>query len=630
MDGSKRARYQKLYKIARRKLEKTDVTSVQNQDSDTDSNDDLPVQISRISHFAYTEYSPNQQIVQQQSVSLSQPTESDLDEPFNETVFNKIADSDSEKSICEPDFEQKLQTWACDFNLTHNAVDELLKLLRSNGHSTLPATARTFFRSSTSIETKVISGMDYYFFGFKTQLIKYIKYASAADIIVPSEIHISLNIDGLPLFRSSKKSLWPILASIANIDPKVVFPVAITCGDKKPNNLDFLCESINELKSVISEGITIENNDYTILLSCIVCDAPARSMVKGTKLYSGYFGCDKCEQRGEYFEGKVTFPLHKNVDLRSDERFRARRNEEHHHHRSPFCELPIDMVVNFPIDYMHQACLGVTKKLLIAWIRGKRQNRLSSHQKDLISSRLVNLQCQIPSYFARKPRSLEEIDHWKATEFRQFLLYTGRVVLRGILKPQLYSHFIHLSVAICILTSKRLNSIHNDLAKQLLDLFLSQCLNIYGGEFMVYNVHCLSHISSDAAEFECLDNCSAFPYENYLQQLKKKIRSSRRPLVQVVKRIQENEQLKNPYHIKIEHPISTKKSDNAYILNDSTVCKVMEEGHIPNTFKCEVYSQTQSAFSVPANSKLIGVHRVFTSKRQFRNIPATDLKRRAL
>ena len=48
--------------------------------------------------------------------------------------------------------------------------------------------------------------------------------------------------------------------------------------------------------------------------------------------------------------------------------------------------------------------------------------------------------------FARKIKSLQEAKIWKATEFRQFLLYTGPVVLHGILKPTFYQNFLLLSV----------------------------------------------------------------------------------------------------------------------------------------------------------------------------------------
>ena len=472
--------------------------------------------------------------------------------------------------------------------------------------------------------------MEYYFFGFKAQLTKHIEYAISAGIHLPEELNFSMNIDGLPLYRSSKKSLWPVLVLISNIHPKVVFPVVITCGDKKPQNLEFLDETINEINVVLTEGLSVENRSFNVFLSCIVCDAPARSMVKCSKLYSGYYGCDRCNQRGEYVEGKVTFPISDQLQDRTDTSFRAQTNAEHHHSVTPLCRLPIDMIKNFPLDYMHQTCLGVMKRMLLHWLRGRRQNRLSAQQKELISARLINMQKHIPSIFARKPRSLNDIDHWKATEFRQFLLYTGRIVLRGVIRPELYSHFLLLCVAMCILVSNRLNAMQNQTAQQLLETFLTRSTHLYGGEFMVYNVHCLSHISSDANEFGCLDNCSAFPFENYLQVLKKKIRSSRRPLVQIIKRIKECDTLKNPYKCKEDSKTKSFPESKAYILDERTVCRVIQTDQPnQNILMCEVFRNTESAFTEPLNSKSIGIHQVVTRKGREQSIQSINLTRPA-
>ena len=58
---------------------------------------------------------------------------------------------------------------------------------------------------------------------------------------------------------------------------------------------------------------------------------------------------------------------------------------------------------------------------------------------------------KLPSEFARQPRSLAELDRWKATELRNFLLYTGPVVLKGIIDVNQYRHFLSFSVAIRLL-----------------------------------------------------------------------------------------------------------------------------------------------------------------------------------
>jgi len=42
---------------------------------------------------------------------------------------------------------------------------------------------------------------------------------------------------------------------------------------------------------------------------------------------------------------------------------------------------------------------------------------------------LASVRKHISDEFARKPRSLSEVKMWKATELRQFLLYTGPIAL---------------------------------------------------------------------------------------------------------------------------------------------------------------------------------------------------------
>ena len=173
-----------------------------------------------------------------------------------------------------------------------------------------------------------------------------------------------------------------------NVVSWIVFPVAIYCGMGKPQNADYLDDFINEAVQLGKHGIKYGGKVLKVVVHCVVCDAPARAIVKGVVQFSSYFGCDHCEQRGKYERmknergGRVTFPELR-YDLRTDASFRAQSQPEHHKVVSPFCRLPIDMVQCFPIDAMHQVYEGVMKGLIHLWIRGKpnvRRKELSSAQ----------------------------------------------------------------------------------------------------------------------------------------------------------------------------------------------------------------------------------------------------------
>ena len=100
------------------------------------------------------------------------------------------------------------------------------------------------------------------------------------------------------------------------------------------------------------------------------------------------------------------------------------------------------MVSQFPLDYMHLVCLGVTRRLILLWMMGPLRVRIGSNMVRQISESLTSLAAYVPREFARKPSSLPEVKRWKATEFRQFLLYTEPVVLCHKLSDAMYKNFL--------------------------------------------------------------------------------------------------------------------------------------------------------------------------------------------
>ena len=126
----------------------------------------------------------------------------------------------------------------------------------------------------------------------------------------------------------------------------------------------------------------------------------------------------------------------------------------------------------------------------------------------------------------------------------KFLLYSGLIVLRRVVKKEVYTHFVCLSIAIRIMLSSN-NEYRNSLleyAHHLLAYFVSTAKNIYGNKFNTYNVHNLIHPQGDVANYQLpLDSISGFAFENHPQILKKLVCNAANPVSQIIKRTHELE-----------------------------------------------------------------------------------------
>lgn len=161
----------------------------------------------------------------------------------------------------------------------------------------------------------------------------------------------------------------------------------------------------------------------------------------------------------------------------------------------------------------------------------------------MISSDLIHFKKSFPAEFSRLPRSLDEVEFWKATEFRTFVLYTGPIVLKGKMKSKFYQHFLIFHTAIRLLISKKTCLFYNDMANTLLRQFVHDYSILYGDEYITYNVHSLIHLPNFVQCHGPLDCFSAFIFENYLQFVKKSLKNSKFPLQDIYNRIIEHREL---------------------------------------------------------------------------------------
>lgn len=344
-----------------------------------------------------------------------------------------------------------------------------------------------------------------------------------------NNISFSLNTDGAPLFKSSNISVWPVYLLINEL------PIAhrkkrmnslfygVWISSSKPQMWSFLKPLFEELKLLESDGHLFTDyfgevfNCKCVLLTC-TCDLPARALVYNCLQFNGDNSCWHCLQRGETYKHETGGISHnfqydehdpkgpprtkESVNLDVDKVMdNVRRNVTQssvngHKGRFWFMYLEtFDYINSCIIDYMHGVCLGVVKTLLTIWFDKKNKDKNSSFfsKRGLVNCVLQEIKPTI--FVSRIPRALDEISHWKSSEYRNFLLYWGIPILRYVLDMELYTHFCLLARSIFLLSKEGVTFDELQAAESALLLFVEHFQILYGERYMTLNVHQLVHLT---------------------------------------------------------------------------------------------------------------------------------------
>lgn len=303
---------------------------------------------------------------------------------------------------------------------------------------------------------------------------------------------------------------------------------------------------------------------------------------KGTVHHTAYNACQKCEITGEYFTHthRMSFPM-TNCSSRTDADFRSRSSIEHHREYSIIEELPIDMVKDFiTSDSLHLLHLGIMKKFVKIWRDGGSKLDYKWNDSDMSKMNTFLERCnrQKPNDIHRAIRNLHCYKFWKGTEFRTFLMYVGVVILKETLAIEEYNHFLKLFCAVRLCSHDKYLK-YERLAKELFDEFVDNYIEIYGKDTISSNVHNISHIIEDVRNFGNLTKIDAYPFENFLNSLKLKVKKCNKPLEQISRRTRELDNLKNNFVCPIY-----------FDLNDNFI-PVMKYPFINNVSNETVYKQ---------------------------------------
>lgn len=199
----------------------------------------------------------------------------------NEFLLQQQVDlNDESSSSASGKSREALRSWSLRHNINHNAIKDLLGLLKDNYNDTsLPMDPRTLLETPLNIGQLCyeIPGGKYWHHGLAACIGKWFANVSS-DI----NISININIDGLPIHKSSKFQLWPILCNVFEMPELKPLPIGIFLGKTKPADInEFLAPFVDEAIPLILNGVSVNGHTVMVKIRCFICDSPARAFVKG-------------------------------------------------------------------------------------------------------------------------------------------------------------------------------------------------------------------------------------------------------------------------------------------------------------------------------------------------------------
>jgi hypothetical protein len=355
----------------------------------------------------------------------------------------------------------------------------------------------------------------------------------------PNNISFSLFTDGVPLFKSSSVSLWPVYLLVNELPPterflcKNMILWGIWQGNGKPRMVSFLKPLVEDLNKLYHQGFEFIFNKQIILskaiLLIVTMDLQARAFMLQMTHHNGEYGCLYCHQKGVSVPSGAghcrSYQYEDNLDMRTDESVRNHSKEARSSHKrvmgfygeTVFLYLScFSLVNNVVVDYMHGALLGVVKKFMELWFDPKFSQHswfIGTHTK-VIDRHLQSIK---PPYFIhRRPRAITKTyHHWKASELRNWLLFYSIPCLLPFLEKVYLVHFSCLAEGVYILLGEGISPAEIARANLLLCTFAKNVEKLYGPQYMSMNVHNLVHLADIVKRWGPLWCWSCFPYESF-------------------------------------------------------------------------------------------------------------------
>ena len=327
---------------------------------------------------------------------------------------------------CQSAFEEKSLVESKCFFFSSSIGDQLKKILENDARvwDAIFSKKKSLFQDGT-LKGEIYTG-DLY----KTPELR--KFLFSGD-----NFSMAVATDGIRPFKSSKLEIWPILSSL-------------WCGPKKPKVETYFVPFLREVENLFINGINWTLNGTNrlskVIFPLVIADAPARAMVSNTMQFNAFYGCGYWLNKGET-AGKgagmvrvfpLSFPMHdkrthQTTFQQAVEATRLGRPVQAIKGPTILFLVPLLNITGLIPDEMHCAYLGVVLQFIKLWL-GSPGEPYYIPKCSLIDEELTNV--KLPNEILRDFRNMaNNLADWKASEFRNFLLFYSPIVLKKLLPP---------------------------------------------------------------------------------------------------------------------------------------------------------------------------------------------------
>ncbi|XP_071851491.1 uncharacterized protein [Apostichopus japonicus] len=323
----------------------------------------------------------------------------------------------------------------------------------------------------------------------------------------PYNISFCLNTDGIPVFKSSKVSIWPVYLMINELEYKLrrqkenMLFCGLWCGESKPLFSVFSRPFLHSLKNLEEQGVTVQVNEKKEVCKGFVlsstADLPAKSALMNMVQYNGKHGCPNCLQPGQNFRTQSGGNIHVSPYDKNNPAGTLRSSEQSFNDAKEALaqKVPVNgvkgpsflmglrrykFILGTSIDYMHCVLLGITKCLLSLWFSSRNSGKHFSllPHLDLIDWCLLKI--KPPYLVTRVPRAIgSNFKFWKASQLRSWLLFYSLPLLFELMDSIQFCHYAAFVESIHILTKDSIAPGDIERSNTLLKYFVFMMPSIY-------------------------------------------------------------------------------------------------------------------------------------------------------